>query len=192
MKVFSCPVCQGPVYFENVSCLQCGTTLAYDISTDAFRADVVLCAQSQSVESCNWMVMGDGPFCRSCFIDTDHMATERRWPFQRSKRRALRQLARFHVDLDWSPLLRFDLRDGSVEGPITIGHQDGVITLDTAEADPARREQVRTSLGEPYRSPLGHVRHELGHWYWQAHLGNSFSIAEFRAVFGDESASYAE
>ena len=73
------------------------------------------------------------------------------------------------------PLLRFDLRDGSVEGPITIGHQDGVITLDTAEADPARREQVRTSLGEPYRSPLGHVRHELGHWYWQAHLGNRFS-----------------
>ena len=136
MKVFSCPVCQGPVYFENVSCLQCGAALAYDISTDAFRSGVVLCAESQSVESCNWMVMGDGPFCRSCFIDTDHMATERRWPFQRSKRRALRQLARFHVDLDWSPLLRFDLRDGSVEGPITIGHQDGVITLDTAEADP--------------------------------------------------------
>lgn len=191
MKVFSCPVCSAAVYFDNVTCVQCGSLLAYDVDQDRFVSGVVLCLASTSVEACNWSVPWSG-WCRSCALDVDHLSTERRVPFQRAKRRAVRQLVRFDVDLTRAPSLRFDLRDGTVEGPVTIGHRDGVITLDTAEADPAHLEQVRTGLGEPYRSPLGHVRHELGHWYWAAHVGDRFSYESFRAAFGDERADYGE
>lgn len=192
MRVFTCPVCASAVYFENVSCLNCGTRLAYDVQTDAFATGAGLCAISETVEACNWAADGSGSLCRSCWLDLDHYATDRRLPFQQAKRRALRQLIRFGVDLGRSPALRFDLRDGSMSGPITIGHKDGVITLDTAEADPARREALRTDLGEPYRSPLGHVRHELGHWYWAAHVDDRFTTAAFRSLFGDESVSYTD
>ena len=75
---------------------------------------------------------------------------------------------------------------------MTIGHADGLITLDVAEADPARLAEVRVTLGERYRTPLGHVRHELGHWYWAANVGVGFSIEEFWDRFGDETAPYAE
>jgi len=47
-------------------------------------------------------------------------------------------------------------------------HDDGLITLDLAESDDARRELRRTQLGEPYRTLLGHFRHEIGHYYWPA------------------------
>ena len=46
------------------------------------------------------------------------------------------------------------------------GHADGVITLDLAESDDAHREALREQLGEPYRTVLGHFRHEIGHYYW--------------------------
>ena len=191
MKVFACPVCNAAVYFDNVACVQCGSLLAYDVEHDRFAAGAVLCLANATVEACNWSVPDSG-YCRSCALDVQHEPTEKRAPFERAKRRAVRQLERFGVDLHRPPTLRFDLRDGSVEGPVTIGHQDGVIALDTAEADPARREEVRTGLGEPYRSPLGHVRHELGHWYWAAYVGDRFSEESFRGVFGDERADYAE
>ena len=60
-----------------------------------------------------------------------------------------------------------------------------------AEAEPALRERLRTALGEPYRTPLGHVRHELGHWWWQAAVGTAFTFDEFREMFGDERQDYA-
>ena len=45
------------------------------------------------------------------------------------------------------------------------GHGDGVITINVAEAD-AVREKIRVQLREPYRTLLGHFRHEIGHYYW--------------------------
>ncbi len=192
MRLFQCPNCSTEIYFDNLVCLNCGTLIAYDVGADEFVVDALWCALRSSVESCNWIAATADGWCRSCALDTDHFATERREPFQRAKRRALYQLIRMGVDLGREPTLRFELQEGSAESPVTIGHADGLITLDTAEGDPARREAVRTSLGEPYRSPLGHVRHELGHWYWQAHIDREFSTEEFRAVFGDESESYAD
>ena len=46
------------------------------------------------------------------------------------------------------------------------GHDDGVISINIAEADDAERERRRVSLHEPYRTLLGHMRHEIGHYYW--------------------------
>ena len=49
---------------------------------------------------------------------------------------------------------------------MVTGHVDGVITIDLAEGDDAHREQMRCELGEPYRTMLGHLRHESGHYFW--------------------------
>ncbi len=74
---------------------------------------------------------------------------------------------------------------------IKTGHENGLITLNVAEGDDAERERRRHSLGEPYRTLVGHFRHEVGHFYWdqlvQAHGRNE----EFRELFGDEREDYA-
>ena len=46
------------------------------------------------------------------------------------------------------------------------GHDNGLITIALVEADDAERERRRTQMNEPYRSLLGHFRHEVGHYFW--------------------------
>jgi hypothetical protein len=86
--------------------------------------------------------------------------------------------------------LAFDLLS-SAQGAVQMGHDRGVITIDVSETDPALRETVRVTLDEPYRTMLGHFRHEVGHYVeWQ--LVRGALIEECRAVFGDEQASYQD
>ena len=80
--------------------------------------------------------------------------------------------------------------DGGVM-PVMTGHTDGVITLAIAEADDAAREQRRVRLGEPYRTLLGHFRHEIGHYYWDRLVRDGGRLDAFRALFGDERQDYA-
>ncbi len=56
------------------------------------------------------------------------------------------------------------LPDGSIAS-VTDGHANGVITINLDEADDAQRERIRTEMAEPYRTLLGHFRHEIGHYY---------------------------
>ncbi len=63
--------------------------------------------------------------------------------------------------------LAFDLLSSRSGEPVVIGHADGVITIDLAESLDAHREALRVRLGEPYRTMLGHFRHEVGHYYQQ-------------------------
>ena len=61
------------------------------------------------------------------------------------------------------------------------------------EADFAFRENMREKMGEGYRTVLGHLRHEIGHYYWDVLVAHDEArLAEFRAAFGDERASYEE
>jgi hypothetical protein len=76
--------------------------------------------------------------------------------------------------------------------PVLTGHQDGVITLNIAEADDAEREKRRLQLHEPYRTVLGHFRHEIGHYYWDRLVKDRDWIAGFRQRFGDERADYGQ
>ena len=71
------------------------------------------------------------------------------------------------------------------------GHDDGLITINVAEADSAERERRRVELGEPYRTLLGHLRHEVGHYYWDLLVRDGGKIDACRAIFGDESVDYA-
>ncbi len=74
--------------------------------------------------------------------------------------------------------------------PVLTGHADGIVTLAAAEADDAEREARRTRLGEPYRTLLGHLRHETGHYWWDRLVRDGGRIDAFRDVFGDETADY--
>ena len=76
--------------------------------------------------------------------------------------------------------------------PVMTGHADGVITINLAEADDAERERRRHQLREPYRTLLGHFRHEIAHYYWDRLVAGSAKLVEFRQVFGDERADYGE
>jgi hypothetical protein len=67
-----------------------------------------------------------------------------------------------------------------------------VITLNLAEADDAEREQRRTQLHEPYRTLLGHFRHEIGHYYWDRLVREGGQLCAFRERFGDERQHYGE
>ena len=82
------------------------------------------------------------------------------------------------------------LADGPDGARILTGHKSGVITINVAEADDAEREKRRTNLGEPYRTLLGHLRHESGHYYWDRLIQQGGSVDAFRAVFGDERQDY--
>ncbi|EUA32622.1 hypothetical protein I553_10235 [Mycobacterium xenopi 4042] len=71
------------------------------------------------------------------------------------------------------------------------GHHNGVITLDLAEGDDVHREQLRVEMGEPYRTLLGHFRHEIGHYYFYRLIDTSPGyLARFRELFGDPDADY--
>lgn len=93
--------------------------------------------------------------------------------------------------------LAFDLLSSFSTGErITIGHADGVITIDLVESLDAYRESLRVKLGEPYRTMLGHFRHEAGHYYQnllvETGTGAQRHLQRCRALFGDERASYAD
>ena len=78
-----------------------------------------------------------------------------------------------------------------VDSPRVItGHDEGLITINIAEADDAFRVKMRLDMDERYRTVLGHFRHEVGHYYWQILIRDSTRIDAFRRLFGDERQDY--
>jgi hypothetical protein len=166
------------------------------------------CCANGDYGACNWLVPADQthPFCRACELNRtipnlQHPERLERWRrLEIAKRQMVYSVLRFGLPLrpksqDASGLA-FDFLDAegqpNGERP-TTGHEDGVITIDAAEADPAEREQRRTSMHEPYRTLAGHFRHEVGHYYWGLfrRRGDSW-LADYRNLFGDETADYGQ
>lgn len=161
------------------------------------------CPCSRSAQ-CNWLVHGDRPGqpCRSCLLTRgrpEKPTAAYRAAFAKAevaKRRLLYQLSQLAlpiVDREKDPEggLAFDLLAG--ERHVVTGHDNGVITIDLNETDDVFREQARAQFGEPYRTLLGHFRHEIGHYYWQRLVRSrpsSEEAAEARALFGEYQASY--
>jgi hypothetical protein len=77
-------------------------------------------------------------------------------------------------------------------GRVLTGHDNGLITINVAEADDVRREQQRLLQNEQYRTLLGHFRHEIGHYYWDRLIQDSPRLEPFRELFGDERADYQQ
>jgi hypothetical protein len=94
---------------------------------------------------------------------------------------------------DGRPELVFHFKEsGLAEGDIMTGHYDGTITLNLAEANPVERERNKEDMREPYRTVLGHFRHESGHFYFQKLVADSKWLEGFRERFGDEQVDYGE
>ena len=79
-----------------------------------------------------------------------------------------------------------DSPDDNNAAPVLTGHAEGVITINIREADPSVRERERERANEPYRTLLGHLHHERGHYYWPRLLASSGLLTDFRGCFGDE------
>ena len=206
MLAFSCPVCAHLVTFESERCLQCDSRLAFDPPLRAIRAmlddpDRLVCANAE-LAGCNWIASAPGGLCASCQLtrtrpsDSAGQELARFAEAEAAKRWLLFELLDLRLPLEsWREReggLAFDLLS-SREQPVTTGHADGVITLDLAEADAATREPRRVALAEPYRTVLGHLRHEVGHYYQPILVpAGSSQEARMRELFGDERADYQQ
>ena len=167
----------------------------------AVTADRPICANLNRC-GCNWIADPASPFglCFSCRLtrtrpaDADAVGLAQYWVAEAAKRRLIFGLDELELPImisDGSVGLAFDLLSSS-QSKIMTGHQDGIITLDLAESNDAHREALRESMDEPYRTVLGHFRHEIGHYYCQLLALTPHRRDEFRTLFGDGSASYEE
>jgi hypothetical protein len=187
MRAFTCPVCRHLVTFESTQCLQCGTALGFDWEARTLVAGGG-CANRDLI-GCNGL---DPGLCTACALTRTRPPDEATAQFavaEAAKRRLVFELLELGLPIDGG--LRFDFLS-SAHGPVTTGHADGVITLDLAETDPVHREQTRTELDEPYRTVLGHLRHEIGHYY-QPILApeGSPALERCRELMGDDRQDYS-
>jgi hypothetical protein len=162
------------------------------------------CANSLQYQVCNWMVAADDPnsFCASCRLNTlipnlSEPGNVDRWhKLELAKRRIIYTIMRLGLPMEAAPeqnrpALRFNFV-GDLDGgpdPLT-GHLNGLIVINIAEADDDERERRRVKLYEPYRTLVGHLRHEVAHYYWDRLIARSQWLADFRKLFGDENADY--
>jgi len=209
VRAFTCPDCSSLVPFESTRCLVSDTDLGYSrrdramlALRDGRTADGLVRCVNAEIAACNWLTTPDRPLCDCCALtrtrpadgDTDALAAFA--GTEAAKRRLLHQLDDLELpvvgrDQDPEGGLAFDLLS-SVHENVVIGHASGVVTIDLAEGDDGYREQIRVRLAEPYRTMLGHFRHEIGHYYWDKLVEGSRFLEPFRAKFGDERASYAD
>lgn len=220
MKTLTCERCGVRVFFENVLCQSCGAQLgfvpdehkmaAFDVIADGWvRVDRSLpaakpCLNYTRYQVCNWMVpVNDSPDLCLCCRTTQVLPALSKpengaaWlSLEQAKRRLFYSLLSMGLpfadkttDPDRGVAFQFlEELDGA---KVLTGHDSGVITLNIAEADDVRREHARARLHEPYRTLLGHFRHEIGHYYWDRLVDGTSHLEGFRALFGDERADYA-
>ncbi|AWL13174.1 uncharacterized protein HMF8227_02723 [Saliniradius amylolyticus] len=80
----------------------------------------------------------------------------------------------------------------TVKNLVTTGHSGGIITLNLKEAKHSSRMAMREEMNENYRTLLGHLRHESGHYYWDRLVANRDCLQGFRDHFGDERLDYRQ
>jgi hypothetical protein len=222
MKLFKCQHCGQIIYFENQKCEKCGRRLGYmpeaallsalEPQENAWRALPAngrlyrFCANAE-FDVCNWLVdvASDNSYCVCCehnrtIPDVSIQANLIAWrKIEAAKHRLFYTLLKLRLPL--APAdgiagekLIFDfLAAGQQGGPkVMTGHEDGLITLALDEADDVEREKRRSSMHEPYRTLLGHFRHEVGHYYWDRLVRDGDKLEPIRQVFGDERIDYEQ
>jgi hypothetical protein len=219
MKLFECQNCGQPLYFENTRCESCGLALGYLPARETMTALrpqnnlwQALAAPRQRYRYCanadhgvcNWLVSADQPetYCAACrhnrtIPDLSLAGNQNNWRLiEVAKHRLFYTLLKLKLPLATKAEdpdgLAFDFLADGTGVPVLTGHANGLITINLAEADDAERERRRHQMGEPYRTLLGHFRHEIAHHYWDRLVAHSPSLEKFREVFGDEQGDYGE
>jgi hypothetical protein len=220
VKLFACQFCGNILYFENRSCERCGHKVGFlpeisdmsalDPAGDAWQplgstgAARTFCANAAH-DACNWLVKPDSHdgYCIACRhngtvpnLDSPERLTAWR-DLEFGKHRLFYSLLRWKLPLktrseDPEHGLIFNFLADSRGPKVLTGHDDGVITIALSEADALERERRRLQMGEPYRTLLGHFRHEVGHHYWDVLVRDGGALTACRAVFGDDSIDYEE
>ncbi|MDX1556430.1 MAG: putative zinc-binding metallopeptidase [Xanthomonadales bacterium] len=217
MKRFQC-VCGQRVYFENTSCLNCGRALGFDPTrldmlalndegAGLLAADGVpfrYCANAAEFNNCNWLVSAESEKsrCLSCGMNrvipalTKPENLELWTRVEEAKRRLIYSLLRYGLLFESGETrLNFRIMEDRRRNPdvlesfIATGHLEGTITINVVEADDAARHAIREQLQERYRTVLGHLRHEAGHFYFNV-LAREDTLHECRTLFGDEGQDY--
>ena len=207
-----CLSCDSPLGYDpelgSLIALQPGATMGSLVRHgDSDGKQYQRCANFDGPAGCNWLLpLGSSePLCRACRVnrtipDLSNPENQVLWGrIEVAKRRLISQLVAMGLPVrakegeDPEHGLAFDfLRAAPGEPAIMTGHASGVITLNVEEADDATREKVRAAMHEPYRTLLGHLRHEVGHYYWDRLIWNTPWLDDCRALFGDERVSYSD
>ena len=175
------------------------------VALGADRRRFRFCANAAH-DVCNWLVdaSSDQAFCPACrhnrvIPELGDAGNRLAWrKIEQAKHRLFYTLHRLglaqavDIDAPQEPLVFQFLADfPNVEGQkVMTGHDNGVVTIALSEADDAEREQRRKMMGEPYRTLLGHFRHEVGHYFWDRLVRDGGKLAECRAVFGNDEEDY--
>lgn len=191
MRAFTCGVCGLAQTFDSHACVRCGSPQGFVWSERRLVAEPTARCANVERAACNWVPEHADELCFSCALtrtrppDGDVAGLAAFAGAEGAKRWLLFELGELGLPLPDG--LAFDLLSSEHE-PVVTGHADGLITLDLAEADDARRAAMRQQMGEPYRTLLGHMRHEVGHAYFP--LLSSGREKHVRERFGDERADY--
>lgn len=167
------------------------------------------CGNFATEAACNWLIEpheyeSGSALCRACRLnrtipDLSQRCNGPLWlNMERAKRRLVSQLIGLglpvasKVSEDPDHGLAYDFLSSLPGKPrVMTGHAQGVITINLEEADDVVRERMRVAMGEPYRTLLGHFRHEVGHYYWYRLIEGTEWQAAGRRLFGDERKDYA-
>ena len=217
MKIFQCGHCNGELLFQNHECENCSQIAGYYdkeqvmftfhyknniLTTDQNQRAFKFC-KNKSIEVCNWLLDLDDEheYCIACRLNrTTPKQTEiddfAKWKkLEISKHRLIYQLQKIGLPLpqiiEQNVGLRFDFISQKKNKNSLTGHSEGLITILLKEADSLEREKARRKFSEAYRTLIGHLRHEIGHYFWDELIRNQpEKLEEFRKLFGDESLDY--
>lgn len=194
MKIFACSHCRHTVFFENVQCLNCQNELGYFPEGGMLalpQPELHKCRNYSEHNVCNWLTRREGDYCRACRLNRTipdlNIAgnLQRWWRLEVAKKRLVFTLIELQLPLDD---LQFDFLVPGPQ-PVLTGYSNGLITINASEADDSTREKMRVDMNEPYRTLLGHFRHESAHHYWTVLVQD---LPAFRQVFGDERQDYQQ
>ena len=176
------------------------------------------CSNFDTAALCNWLLpqsaqclphnvsgaaLSGRTLCLACALnrripDLSNAQHAQHWgKIELAKRRMVSGLLAMGLPVDsrldqdpWRGLAFDFLSNVEGEPRVLTGHAEGIITLNTEEADDVARERARAAMHEPYRTLLGHLRHEIGHYYWDRLVAGTDWIWDYRQLFGDERADY--
>lgn len=213
MRAFLCRVCDSPLVIEDVECTNCWTATGYSrlegdvvpvfngTYLDAGGAHWFRC-RNMELSGCNWLVPYEGEQCFSCGLtrtrppDADLEGLALYPVAEGAKRHLVAELDRIGLPIvtraeDPDEGLCFDMLS-SVNEKIVMGHDRGAVTIDLAEGDDVIRVRMQREFREPFRTMLGHFRHEIGHYYEMMLVRGDEMVRRTRDVFGDETMDYQE
>lgn len=184
MRLFKCEHCGNPLYFENISCLECGHPVGFLADTlrivtlskigtntyqDVRHGDTLYhYCQNANHQVCNWVIPTEenSIYCRACTLnkiipDLSNPENGQKWKqIEIAKHRLVYSLIRLGLPVrteNGFPIydLTFEFKANTPEEKVMTGHAQGLITLNIDEADEAARTKHKLDMGERYRTLLG-------------------------------------